>query len=56
MKPYDSTLAAMSVSCSKGLQLDFAEAFLDQISQSPSPYPFNAFFEACDTLVSEIVI
>ncbi|KAL3505482.1 hypothetical protein ACH5RR_035323 [Cinchona calisaya] len=50
MKPYDSTLAAMSVSCSKGSQLDLAEKFVDKISKCPSPYPYNAFFEACDTL------
>ncbi|XP_071919961.1 pentatricopeptide repeat-containing protein At1g76280-like isoform X4 [Coffea arabica] len=51
LKPYDSTLAAISVGCSKGLQLDLAESFLDKISKTPSPYPYNAFFEACDVLL-----
>ncbi|KZV33190.1 pentatricopeptide repeat-containing protein [Dorcoceras hygrometricum] len=50
MKPYDSTLAAISTSCSRGLELDWAEMFLDQMSQCPYTYPFNAFLEACDTL------
>ncbi|CDP14603.1 unnamed protein product [Coffea canephora] len=50
LKPYDSTLAAISVGCSKGLQLDLAESFLDKISKTPSPYPYNAFFEACGVL------
>ncbi|XP_073138249.1 pentatricopeptide repeat-containing protein At1g76280 isoform X2 [Henckelia pumila] len=49
MKPYDSTLAAMSTSCSRGLELDLAEMFLDQTLQCPT-YPYNAFLEACDTL------
>ncbi|KAK6116789.1 hypothetical protein DH2020_049522 [Rehmannia glutinosa] len=50
MKPYDSTLAAISVSCSRGLELDLAETFLAQISKCHLTYPFNAFLEACDTL------
>ncbi|KAI3459886.1 hypothetical protein Pfo_016549 [Paulownia fortunei] len=50
MKPYDSTLAAISVSCSRGLELDLAETFLSQISKCHHAYPFNAFLEACDTL------
>lgn len=53
MKPYDSTLAAISTSCSRGLELDLAEMFLNQMSQCPSAYPYNAFLEACDTLVSK---
>lgn len=55
VKPYDSTLVAISVSCSKGLELDLAEAFLDQISTSPSPYPYNALLEACNTMVSNLL-
>ncbi|KAL3619867.1 hypothetical protein CASFOL_034779 [Castilleja foliolosa] len=50
MKPHDSTLAAVSVSCSKGLELDLAETFLAQISECNHTYPFNAFFQACDNL------
>ncbi|XP_031123104.1 pentatricopeptide repeat-containing protein At1g76280 isoform X2 [Ipomoea triloba] len=50
MKPYDSTLVCLSVSCSRNLELDLAESFLDQISTFEGPYPFNAFLEACDAL------
>ncbi|KAK3034795.1 hypothetical protein RJ639_033700 [Escallonia herrerae] len=50
LKPYDSTLATISVACSKDLELDLAETFLDQISTSPSPFPYNALLEACDRL------
>ncbi|GFP87155.1 pentatricopeptide repeat-containing protein at1g76280 [Phtheirospermum japonicum] len=50
MKPHDSTLAVISVSCSKGLELDLAETFLAQISKCDRAYPFNAFLEACDNL------
>lgn len=52
MKPCDSTLAAVSVSCSRALELDLAETFLAQISNCDRAYPFNAFLEACDALVS----
>ncbi|XP_022132697.1 pentatricopeptide repeat-containing protein At1g76280 isoform X2 [Momordica charantia] len=50
LKPYDSTLAAVSISCSKALELDLAEALLEQISACPYPHPFNAFLKACDTM------
>ncbi|KAM7490414.1 hypothetical protein LguiA_033335 [Lonicera macranthoides] len=50
LKPYDSTLATLSVSCSKDLELDLAELFLDQISQPRHSHPYNAFLEACDTM------
>ncbi|KAL6527177.1 hypothetical protein OROGR_016267 [Orobanche gracilis] len=50
MKPHDSTLAAISVGCSRGLELDLAETFLAQISKCHHIYPFNAFFKACETL------
>ncbi|KAK2971799.1 hypothetical protein RJ640_018488, partial [Escallonia rubra] len=50
LEPYDSTLATISVACSKDLELDLAESFLDQISTSPSPFPYNALLEACDRL------
>ncbi|XAR61556.1 hypothetical protein NMG60_11016012 [Bertholletia excelsa] len=50
LKPYDSTLATLAVSCSKGLELDLAEVLLHQISRSPCAHPYNAFLEACDIL------
>ncbi|PSS31201.1 Pentatricopeptide repeat-containing protein [Actinidia chinensis var. chinensis] len=50
LKPYDSTLATLAIGCSKGLELDLAEAFLNQISKSPSVRPYNTFLEACDTM------
>ncbi|KAL0432837.1 UNVERIFIED_CONTAM: Pentatricopeptide repeat-containing protein [Sesamum latifolium] len=39
MKLHDSTLAALSVSCSRGLELDLAETFLSQISKCRHTYP-----------------
>ena len=53
MKPHASTLAALSVQCSKELELDLAEALLDQVCECPHPYPYNAFLGACDTMVSK---
>ncbi|XP_022976056.1 pentatricopeptide repeat-containing protein At1g76280 isoform X1 [Cucurbita maxima] len=50
LKPYDSTLAAVSISCSKALELDLAEALLEQISACVYPHPFNAFLSACDMM------
>ncbi|XP_040973445.1 pentatricopeptide repeat-containing protein At1g76280 isoform X3 [Gossypium hirsutum] len=50
LKPHDSTLAALSVQCSKALELDLAEALLEQVCECPYPYPFNAFLEACDNM------
>lgn len=52
LKPYDSTLATLSVGCSKVLELDLAESLLDQMSECPNPYPYNAFLAACDRSVS----
>lgn len=52
LKPFDSTLAALSMGCSKVLELDLAEALLDQISSYPYPSPYNAFLAACDAMVS----
>lgn len=52
LKPYDSAFATVSAGCSKVLELDLAEALLDQISESKNAYAFNAFLAACDTLVS----
>lgn len=51
LKPQDSTIAALSVECSKALELDLAEALLDQISEYTDPKPFNAFLAASDTMV-----
>ncbi|KAL8240053.1 hypothetical protein R6Q59_013408 [Mikania micrantha] len=50
LKPHDSTFAAISVGCSKSLELDLAESFLDQIAQPKSAYPYNKLLEACDIL------
>ncbi|KAJ4717572.1 Pentatricopeptide repeat [Melia azedarach] len=50
LKPYDSTLATLSIKCSKALELDLAEALLDQISECPYPQPFNIFLAACDAM------
>lgn len=50
MKPCNSTLAAISVSCSRALELDLAEALLNQLSESPHAHPYNTYLEACDTL------
>ncbi|KAH6778303.1 hypothetical protein C2S51_009615 [Perilla frutescens var. frutescens] len=50
MKPSDSTLAALSVSCSRGLQLDLAETFLDQVTKCDHVNHINQFLEACDVV------
>ncbi|XVE69624.1 hypothetical protein DITRI_Ditri10aG0005100 [Diplodiscus trichospermus] len=50
MKPHASTLAALSVQCSKALELDLAESLLDQVCECSHPYPYNAFLGACDTM------
>lgn len=52
LRPYDSTLATLSMSGSKALELDLAEDILDQMTKCSHPYPFNALLLACDTLVS----
>ncbi|KAL6207627.1 hypothetical protein ACLB2K_018584 [Fragaria x ananassa] len=49
-KPYDRTLATLSISCCWALELDLAETLLDQISIHSHPHVFNAFFAACDIL------
>ncbi|MCD7468314.1 hypothetical protein HAX54_006384 [Datura stramonium] len=50
IKPHDSTLAILAVICSRELELNLAEAFLDEMSEIRSPRPYNAFLEACDVL------
>lgn len=55
LKPYDSTLASLSITCSKALQLDLAEAFLNQISECLYPNPYNALLASCNQLVSSNV-
>ncbi|XP_062092087.1 pentatricopeptide repeat-containing protein At1g76280 isoform X2 [Humulus lupulus] len=50
LKAFDRTVATLSVSCSKALELDLAEALLHRVSKCPYPHPFNVFFAACDTL------
>ncbi|KAK7283788.1 hypothetical protein RIF29_13534 [Crotalaria pallida] len=50
LKPFDSTLATLSVGCSRALQLDLAEALLNRISECLYPHPYNALLEACDAM------
>ncbi|CAN4094074.1 unnamed protein product [Withania somnifera] len=50
IKPHDSTLAVLAVICSRELELNLAEGFLDDMSEIRSPHPYNAFLEACDVL------
>ncbi|XP_060199926.1 pentatricopeptide repeat-containing protein At1g76280 isoform X1 [Lycium barbarum] len=50
IKPRDSTLAVLAVICSRELELNLAEVFLDGISEIRKPRPYNAFLEACDVL------
>ncbi|CAK7336289.1 unnamed protein product [Dovyalis caffra] len=50
LKPRDSTLAIISVACSRALELNLAEVLLDQITNCPFPYPYNAFLEACNAM------
>ncbi|KAL4310638.1 hypothetical protein GQ457_01G008730 [Hibiscus cannabinus] len=50
LKPYPSTLTSVSVQCSKELELDLAEALLEQVCKYSKPYPFNALLKACDTM------
>lgn len=54
LKPYGTTLAALSAGYSKILELDLAEALLDQIPEGPKNYihPFNALLAACDVMVN----
>uniref|UniRef100_A0A2P2JBY2 Pentatricopeptide repeat-containing protein At1g76280 isoform X1 n=2 Tax=Rhizophora mucronata TaxID=61149 RepID=A0A2P2JBY2_RHIMU len=48
LKPHNSTLAALSLSCTRAVELDLAESLLDEISYCPYPFPFNAFLDACN--------
>ncbi|KAK6939232.1 Pentatricopeptide repeat [Dillenia turbinata] len=50
LKPRDPTLATLSIECSKMLELDLAEAMLDEISEHSHVNPYNVFLVACDTL------
>ncbi|GAV63461.1 PPR domain-containing protein/PPR_2 domain-containing protein/PPR_3 domain-containing protein [Cephalotus follicularis] len=50
LKPLDSTLATLSISCSRALELDLAEVLLDQISDRLYPHPHNALLAACDVM------
>ena len=47
LKPRDSTLAAISIACSKALELDLVESLLDQVSNCSYPHPYTAFLAAC---------
>ncbi|XP_019054371.1 PREDICTED: pentatricopeptide repeat-containing protein At1g76280 isoform X2 [Nelumbo nucifera] len=50
LKPYNATLATLSIGCSKNLELDLAETFLDQIVESSYAHPFNELLAACDVM------
>ncbi|XP_043721428.1 pentatricopeptide repeat-containing protein At1g76280 isoform X2 [Telopea speciosissima] len=50
LKPYNATLATLSIGCSKNLELDLAESLLDQIVESQYLQPFNALLAACDVM------
>lgn len=52
IRPYDSTLVALSVGHSKSLQLDLAEHFLGRISDIQPEYihAFNALLSGCDIM------
>ncbi|XP_044511018.1 pentatricopeptide repeat-containing protein At1g76280 isoform X2 [Mangifera indica] len=50
LKPHDSTLQTLSIESSKALELDLAEALMDQISILKNLRPINAFLAACDTM------
>ncbi|CAI0546356.1 unnamed protein product [Linum tenue] len=50
LKAHDSTLATLSIACSKNFELDLAEDLLNELSASPYPYPCNEFLQACDRL------
>lgn len=50
IKPLGTTLAFLSIACSKLLELDLAEALLDRMVENPCTTPFNALLAACDIL------
>ncbi|KAF7817683.1 pentatricopeptide repeat-containing protein [Senna tora] len=50
LKPYNSTLATLSICCSEAQELDIAEALLNQISEYPHPHPYNALLASCDKM------
>ncbi|XP_045824397.1 pentatricopeptide repeat-containing protein At1g76280-like isoform X1 [Trifolium pratense] len=50
LKLYDSTLATLSITFSRELQLDLAESLLNQISECSYPHPYNALLASCDAL------
>jgi len=52
LKIHDSTLATLSVTFSRELQLDLAESLLNQISECLHPHPYNALLVSCDAMVS----
>ncbi|XP_050234467.1 pentatricopeptide repeat-containing protein At1g76280 isoform X2 [Mercurialis annua] len=41
---------ALSMACSRNLELDLAEALLDQISYYHDSHPYNDFLKACDAM------
>lgn len=60
LKPFYSTIAALSIKCSRSLEPDLAEELLKEISGKRSIFqlvrPYNAFLKVCDLLVSSYVV
>lgn len=50
IKPLGTTLAILSIACSKIFELDLAEALLDRMVENPCTSAFNALLAACDIL------
>lgn len=50
MEPCETSLASLSISCSKALKLDLAEKLLDKVSAHVGVLPFNVFLASCDAL------
>ncbi|KAK7395948.1 hypothetical protein VNO78_16579 [Psophocarpus tetragonolobus] len=50
LKPYDSTLATLSIICSRARQLDLAESLLCQISVGLYPNAYNSLLGSCHRL------
>ncbi|CAM8914516.1 unnamed protein product [Rhodiola kirilowii] len=48
--PCETSLASLSVSCSKALKLDLAKDLLDKVPGNVGVLPFNAFLAACVAL------
>ncbi|KAL8141009.1 hypothetical protein V2J09_007030 [Rumex salicifolius] len=54
IKPYDHTFTALSISCSKRMDLDLAELLLSETSECTEVYPYNTFLAACRAVLSAL--